>query len=87
MKPEGKILAPGASDISVVQKATASPSLSAMLPPGLGGRKKQKLLPSLTAAIWPLPRGVRGEAVVDARVATMAEAARRMLNRVITFVR
>ena len=42
MKPDGNALAPGASEAEL-QKATAVFSESAMSPPELGGKKKQRV--------------------------------------------
>jgi hypothetical protein len=47
MKPDGKALAPGASEAES-QKATAVFSESAMSPPELGGKKKQRVSESTT---------------------------------------
>ena len=39
--PSGKIFAPGALSLGLLQKAIAESSFAAMSPPTMGGRKKQ----------------------------------------------
>lgn len=54
MKPDGNALAPGASEADW-QKATADFSESAMSPPELGGKKKQRVSALTTAVKWDGP--------------------------------